>query len=161
MIPSKTFASEISSPPSVVEWVVFITLFLVTFIAFKFTAETVGLLAAICLAIAGLKKAKRIFCVWRVLMLLWVLALLAPVDIAIRSGERWTAAYLTVISTGHNGLQIDRARQNGLVENQDFVVYRRMSFPIPSKKAVVITVPTSKKVETPTQWYFGKFVSDS
>jgi hypothetical protein len=154
---SKRFVAEINSPPSLIELGFFSLLFVTTFVAFKFSAEIIGIVSILCLVVAYLKRCQRFFAVWRLLSLIWLASLVVTIDLAVRSGETFSVRWVPVFETGHGGMQVERARANGLVENRDFVVYDRRSFPIPSRTAVLITLPSSGRIQTPTLWFLKAF----
>lgn len=154
MISNQKIRSEFTSPPCVLQWIDFAILIATTFVAFKFSAEVIGILAITCLLTAYVTKRRQIFALWRALSLLWFLSLMLTTDVAIRSSDSFSAQRVPVFGR----IQAMRAQSKGLIENRDFVIYDRVSFPIPTKRAILIIIPSTKRIETPTLWFFGKFL---
>ncbi len=150
--------SQLKSPPALMEWLFFLILVGVTFVAYKFSSEVLGALSIMCLASACTTRRRKLFFTWRTVSILWLISLLITTDVAVRSGKGLSVQYVPIFQPGLNGLQVQRAESRGLIENRDFVVYDRWSVPMPSKKAVLITIPSESPIRTPTLWFLGRWL---
>lgn len=151
---SQKIRCEVTSPPCILQWIGFTILIATTFVAYKFSAEVIGILAIASLLTAYLTKRNHVFALWRVLSLAWFVSLMLTIDVAIRSSDSFSVKLVPVFGR----VQTTRAQSMGLLEDRDFLVYERISFPIPTKSAILINFPSKKRIETPTLWFFGKFL---
>ena len=98
LISSQKIRFELTSPPCLLQWIGFAILIATTFVAFKFSAEVVGILAITCLLAAYATKRRQIFALWRALSLLWILSLMLTNDVAVRSSDSFSVQRVPVFA---------------------------------------------------------------
>jgi len=79
----------------------------------------------------------------------WVVLFLLPIDFAVRASDHFRVRVVdVVISPSETAFGIQAKLASGLKLNEDFVIYRRTSFPSPSY-ALLICIPCERRLWTP------------
>jgi energy-coupling factor transporter transmembrane protein EcfT len=122
---------------------------LLTLISLHFAAEIFAIAFVVAL-IWYTKQPGR----WRsialgLLWLAWLLAVVSPLDIAVRQSDKFSVRWVRIVATHHSEREIRELENSGLVEGRDFVVYRgRAEFTRP-RWAVAFFLPTGFSINTP------------
>jgi hypothetical protein len=120
------------------------------FVVHKLTAQmfAVGLLATSVLVLAASGRLPLVvaynFCVVST-----VVFTLAPIDLAIRSFEKWNVGFMPVVHTIRPEATRRHLQETGQVENVDVVVYERREMLFGPYRVLIVTVPINARIMTP------------
>jgi len=97
------------------------------------------------LAAAGVGFVKRRHMkVTAALFFAWFVSLFLPMDIAFRTTRTFMINYVPVVTASHSHQAVRDLESRGLVQNRDFVVYKRDSEFTRVRWALLVTIPIEK-----------------
>jgi hypothetical protein len=82
------------------------------------------------------------------------ISLVSPIDVAIRRSDGFALRWVRIIVSHGRGTLVTEAKEQGMVEDADYVVYKRFPSPPGPWRAILITIPSNCKIETP---FFNSF----
>jgi hypothetical protein len=115
----------------------------------KFLVELFALLTLTFLVVGLLKASGKWLLLWRIAGVLWLLSLLSPLDVILRSGGTISIRWVRVVYGADASLMVRRTLPESFVENRNYVNYPSRSLLIPCRSALLLTLPTSLKIKTP------------
>jgi hypothetical protein len=80
---------------------------------------------------------------------LWLISLVSPIDVAIRRSDDFALRWVRIIVSHGRGTLVTEAKEQGMVEDADYIVYRKLPSPPGPWRAILITIPSNFKIETP------------
>ena len=101
---------------------------------------SLGFLAAVAPGFAKRRSMKAT----PVLFFAWFVSLLTPIDITCRTANRFTFSCVPVVTASHSHQGVRDLESRGLVQNRDFVVYKRNSEFTRVRWALLVTIPIEK-----------------
>lgn len=143
---AKHIYREFSLKPTLPEYIVFCAgVLCFTPFANKFLLELLSSLSLLSFFLAKSAILRGQFLLWRICLITWMLALLSPIDIVIRSGDALSIAWVNIYygSRTQGPVDFDDIKQFGDIK------YFGSSFLVPCRYGILIVYKSATPLETP------------